>query len=198
MHIVPKGDLARSAFNHVGAAKTDLEIQLFHLPRCPMTDSFPKVMLPFKDDPTHKKTEVVWSAVELLEEAIRDFFGGQSWAKAEYNGLTTVSPTACLQLREGVRLLETVLEQAELRTKTENENELPQYVSLDQIALICGYKGKRTPERWIESGEMPAPAIEGGGGKAAFWIWSEIRIWLAEKTARILPERFPSLFEDKC
>jgi predicted DNA-binding transcriptional regulator AlpA len=80
---------------------------------------------------------------------------------------------------------------SELQSRIAREPQ--QYVTLDQIAIIGGYRGKKTLERCISRGEMPNPAIEGGGGNAALWIWSEIRGWLAQKTDRILPPRYPSL-----
>jgi hypothetical protein len=40
---------------------------------------------------------------------------------------------------------------------------------------------------------LPAPDIEGGGGKPDEWLWSRIRPWLEQEFGRPLPEHFPQL-----
>ncbi len=69
----------------------------------------------------------------------------------------------------------------------------PQYVTLDQIATYIK-KGKRTAERWKTAGKLPPPNVEGGGGKADYWIWSTVRPVLEQLTGRKLDEVFPNLF----
>ncbi|HZV03801.1 MAG TPA: hypothetical protein VE999_01810 [Gemmataceae bacterium] len=59
------------------------------------------------------------------------------------------------------------------------------YITLDQAAALVN-RSKRTLERCKD--RMPAPAIEGGGGKPAEWLWSELRPWLEREYGRPLPE----------
>jgi len=82
-----------------------------------------------------------------------------------------------------------------LDAKRETAPAAPQYVSRDQLALICGLRSKKTIERWLEDGKLPPPDIEGGGGKPDQWIWATVREALATETRKILPERFPSMHQ---
>ena len=70
------------------------------------------------------------------------------------------------------------------------EPELDDLVTLDQIAPLTGLQ-KRTLERYLSSGQLPAPDIRGGGGKAHKWFYSNLRDALSEFTQRPLPQRFP-------
>jgi hypothetical protein len=71
--------------------------------------------------------------------------------------------------------------------------EIPQYVTMDQLALICGFRGKKTIERWLKDKKIPQPDIDGGGGKPHRWIWSKVRGPLAQISGRVLPRIYPTL-----
>jgi hypothetical protein len=72
--------------------------------------------------------------------------------------------------------------------------ELPQYVTLDQLAgLLRCSKSKLEKLRSRSKNPLPDPDQKGGGGKAHLWVWSHIRPWLGREFARQLPPRFPSL-----
>jgi hypothetical protein len=74
-------------------------------------------------------------------------------------------------------------------TRHKND-QYPQYVTLNQLAAIV----KRTKSSLEKIKEkMPPPAIEGGGGKPAEWIWADVRHWLEKEYGRLLPERFPEI-----
>jgi hypothetical protein len=75
----------------------------------------------------------------------------------------------------------------------EGEPSAPQFVTLDQMAGHIN-RSKKTMERYKNrrSNPLPPPAVEGGGGKAAEWIWSEVRSWLEHEFGRALPEHIPS------
>jgi hypothetical protein len=67
-----------------------------------------------------------------------------------------------------------------------------QYVTLDQAAAIVG-KSKKTLERRKNNpgSDMPAPSVEGGGGRANEWEWTSLRPWLEKTYGKKLPEVFP-------
>lgn len=71
--------------------------------------------------------------------------------------------------------------------------DLGQHVSLDGMAALVN-RSKRTLERLKtrKHNPLPAPDIEGGGGKRDEWLWSKVRPWLEQEFARRLPERFPT------
>jgi hypothetical protein len=64
------------------------------------------------------------------------------------------------------------------------------YVTLQQCAAIVG-KSKATLKQRYVNGDLPAPAIHGGKGRAHEWNWSAIRPYLEHLFARMLPEHFP-------
>jgi hypothetical protein len=64
-------------------------------------------------------------------------------------------------------------------------------VTLDQAAAMV-HRNKRSLERYITKGELPAPYVEGGGGRAAYWQWDVIQPWLTKKFGIGLPDRFPA------
>ncbi len=64
-------------------------------------------------------------------------------------------------------------------------------VTLDQAAAVVSYS-KRALERYLKSGELPAPDIRGGGGKPSKWYWSKLRPALEEHFRPDLPKRFPA------
>jgi hypothetical protein len=66
------------------------------------------------------------------------------------------------------------------------------YVTLDQMAAVI-HRSKRTLEKWKtrEKNPLPAPDVEGGGGKADEWLWSAVRPWLEAEYGRKLPEQYP-------
>jgi hypothetical protein len=61
-------------------------------------------------------------------------------------------------------------------------------VTLDEAAAIV-HRVKRTLERHLAN--MPAPFVQGGGGKASLWKWNELRPWLESEYVPDLPKRFP-------
>jgi hypothetical protein len=69
-----------------------------------------------------------------------------------------------------------------------------QYVTLDKMAAIVN-RDKKTLERrkTRKNNPLPAPAVEGGGGKPDEWIWSNVRPWLEKEFSRPLPEQYPTL-----
>lgn len=69
----------------------------------------------------------------------------------------------------------------------------PQYVTLAQICNLAKVS-KRTAERWKSRKRDPFPSAEkeGGGGKAALWIWGDVRAWVIKETGMDrLPIQFP-------
>jgi len=84
-------------------------------------------------------------------------------------------------------------EERQLEAKpADTHSNAPQYVTRDQIAAIVG-KSKDTVANWFnDDPKAPEPSIEGGGGKAHAYIWADIRAWLQNRSARILPQRYPS------
>lgn len=65
------------------------------------------------------------------------------------------------------------------------------HVTLKQMASIVN-KSKRTLERLRDNGNLPAPAVKGGKGKADEWLWSVVRPILNREYGRQLPEVYPS------
>ena len=65
--------------------------------------------------------------------------------------------------------------------------ELPDLVTLDQAAASV-HRKKRTLEHYKTKGSLPAPTIEGGGGKPDLWEWRVIRPWLEAEFKMSLPE----------
>lgn len=67
-----------------------------------------------------------------------------------------------------------------------------QYVTLDQMAALIN-RSKKTLERKMNASnsDMPAPDVEGGGGRPHEWKWTAIRPWLEKQFKRQIPERFP-------
>jgi hypothetical protein len=68
-----------------------------------------------------------------------------------------------------------------------------QHVTLDEMAAIVN-RSKRTLEKLKRrrTNPLPDPAIGGGGGKPAEWLWPAVRPWLEAEYGRKLPERFPT------
>lgn len=67
---------------------------------------------------------------------------------------------------------------------------LDEVVTLNQVAPLTG-KSKRTLERYLKNGTLPAPDIPGGEGKAHKWYWRNLRPALSKFASKQLPERFP-------
>jgi hypothetical protein len=63
-------------------------------------------------------------------------------------------------------------------------------VTLGQAAATV-YKTKRALEHYKTKGTLPAPAVEGGGGKAALYDWAVLGPWLTKEFGIQLPARFP-------
>jgi hypothetical protein len=76
---------------------------------------------------------------------------------------------------------------------------LRQYVTLDQAAAFVN-RSKRSLEKYlyepakVRRYAMPAPAVEGGGGRPSEWAWEEMRPWLERVFRRQLPQRLPEHF----
>jgi hypothetical protein len=68
--------------------------------------------------------------------------------------------------------------------------ELPDLVTLDQAAAMV-HKSKRTLERHKTTGTLPAPIVQGGGGKADLYDWKVMRPWLTKTYGIALPEKYP-------
>jgi hypothetical protein len=64
-------------------------------------------------------------------------------------------------------------------------------VTLDQAASMV-HHSKRTLERYKTAGKLPAPAVEGGGGRADLYDWKVMRPWLESEFKIKLPEVFPA------
>jgi hypothetical protein len=178
--------------------------------------SLEPIFIPVSEDAWRQQLMDDFTALAGSPEAAARFYDPPWWGPLELLWLTgtalkreldaradivSVSADLLTDLRKAAVGLENALgseiglpqSQPAATKRGRSGNDAPQYVTLDQIALIAGYKGKRTPQRWIQKGEMPEPSIEGGGGKAAQWIWSDIRPWLMLKTKKQLPERYPTL-----
>jgi hypothetical protein len=65
----------------------------------------------------------------------------------------------------------------------------PELVTLNQAAGMA-HRKKRTLERYKTKGKLPAPAVEGGGGKPDLYDWKVMRPWLTETFGVNLPEHF--------
>jgi hypothetical protein len=67
------------------------------------------------------------------------------------------------------------------------------YVTLDKMAAMVD-RSKRTLEKLQtrQQTPLPAPDVEGGGGRPHEWKWSNIRLWLEKEFGRVMPEQFPS------
>jgi hypothetical protein len=133
--------------------------------------------------------------------------GGKTWQMwPSFNRIQHGNRTACHRwIIELQGVADAVFRQIELEAKldemnrlgreqvtpTQEQAELKQeppriyYITLDQAAALVG-RSKRTLERYKR--KMPSPAVEGGGGKPAEWIWSELRPWLEKEFNRLLPE----------
>ena len=75
--------------------------------------------------------------------------------------------------------------------ESDQVNAVECHVTLRQMAAIVN-KSKRTLERLYQNGKLPAPAVEGGKGKAYEWRWSDIKPILETQYDRQLPKTFPS------
>ena len=64
-------------------------------------------------------------------------------------------------------------------------------VTLDQAAAMV-HRSKRTLERHKTRGTLPAPAVEGGGGRADLYEWTILRPWLTGEFGIQLPDRYPT------
>jgi len=65
------------------------------------------------------------------------------------------------------------------------------YVTLLQIAAIVN-RNKRTLRRLHDGGKLPAPAIQGAGGKPNEWRWNDVRPILENEFDKMLPLIFPA------
>jgi hypothetical protein len=64
-------------------------------------------------------------------------------------------------------------------------------VTLNQAAGMV-HRSKRTLEVYKTEGRLPAPTVEGGGGRPDLWDWAVIRPWLTQTFGINLPESFPA------
>ena len=60
-------------------------------------------------------------------------------------------------------------------------------VTLQQVAPLI-HRQKRTLERYLRS--MPLPTVQGSGGKASLWRWSELGPWLEKQFEIPMPKKF--------
>jgi hypothetical protein len=91
-----------------------------------------------------------------------------------------------LKLDKWARLLDSTL-------PTPTSDGIPMcYVTLDNMAASVS-RSKRTLEKLKtrKKNPLPAPDVEGGGGKPDEWLWSAVRPWLEKEYRRKLPEQFP-------
>ena len=77
----------------------------------------------------------------------------------------------------------------------ESESAAPwEPVDLDQIAGIIHRKKSSLQKHYINKGRMPAPRIQGTGGRKSLWHWPDVRPWLMETfSLSELPEKYPKL-----
>jgi hypothetical protein len=71
------------------------------------------------------------------------------------------------------------LPEEKTKPPTNSKSEVPDYVTLFQAAKMVK-KTKRTLERYKTKGSLPAPVVEGGGGRADLYDWAVMRPWLAD------------------
>lgn len=146
----------------------------------------------------------MWDLVELLGGDPRKSVTANSFDEAKAGivkvafALLKCSEDLCatlsdLRQRAEAAIEALAVEETSPRVRRKRRKEVPQYVTLDQMAAICGYKAKRTAERWKTDGKLPMPDVEGGGGKADQWIWENVRLVLEEITGKTLPDEYPSL-----
>ncbi len=67
-----------------------------------------------------------------------------------------------------------------------------QYVTVDQAAALV-QRSKKTVAKWLNQDGAPLAAVEGGGGKAHEYLWSDLKPFLELKTSRNLPAEYPQL-----
>jgi hypothetical protein len=65
-------------------------------------------------------------------------------------------------------------------------------VTLDQAAASV-HTSKKTLERYKKDPTFPLPCSDGGGGRADYWDWAQLRPWLEQRFNRRLPLKFPRL-----
>lgn len=67
-----------------------------------------------------------------------------------------------------------------------------QYVTKWQLAMLVK-KSTKTLDRALARtrNPMPQPDVPGGGGRAAEWIYTNVRDWLVEEYGKFLPVRYP-------
>ncbi|MEX2171540.1 MAG: hypothetical protein WD851_19630 [Pirellulales bacterium] len=66
------------------------------------------------------------------------------------------------------------------------------HVTLSQMAAIVSVSPKTIRRNLYDAAKLPAPAEEGGAGKAHKWAWSIARPILEQEFNRQLPEVFPA------
>ena len=66
------------------------------------------------------------------------------------------------------------------------------HIGLRQAAVMVG-RTKRTLAGWqAKDADFPLPVVEGGGGRASEWQWTDLRPYLERKSGRELPQYYPS------
>jgi hypothetical protein len=68
-------------------------------------------------------------------------------------------------------------------------------VTLRQAAAMV-HCSKRKLESFKTRGELPDPAVDGGGGKTAYYDWKVMRPWLESHFGVKMPEIFPANHPD--
>jgi hypothetical protein len=76
-------------------------------------------------------------------------------------------------------------------TQHEAPDDHPDLVTLAQAANMA-HRSKRTLERYKTAGKLPAPTVEGGGGRADMYDWKVMRTWLEAEFGVKQPEAFPA------
>lgn len=64
-------------------------------------------------------------------------------------------------------------------------------ITLNQASALVK-KTKRTLHRWQTQDPIPAPVVEGGGGRTAYYPYAVIRPWLEKHSGLKLPDRPPA------
>ena len=128
-------------------------------------------------------TEKPDSPIEGLRQIEAIFSGVVNDVQADRDGQAATEPTPGAPATSGTATAPA--------SKPEAQAELPDLVTLTQAAAMV-HRNKRTLERYKTKGTLPAPAVEGGGGKPDLYDWSVLRPWLEQTFGIKLPETHPA------
>jgi hypothetical protein len=128
------------------------------------------------------------------QEILSDLSGDRAreYLSAYFDRLDRTYEAAFAPLLDLLNKLETAYHQTARDAPPPAAPPIEQYVTLDQMAAVVS-RSKRTLEKRKNRREnpLPAPYVEGGGGKPDEWLWALVRPWLEREFSRKLPERFP-------